>query len=67
MDRRVLPARRLARPGLPCYAAAMQLQQEQMVVVLKGSLPDLKRARETLEETGIDAEIVRPPGCKTNS
>jgi len=45
----------------------MQIQDEQLVVVLKGSLTDLKRARESLEDTGIPAEIVRPPGCKTNS
>ena len=45
----------------------MQIQQEQIVVVLKGSLTDLKRARESLEKRGIDAEIVRPPGCKTSS
>ena len=45
----------------------MQIQDEQMVVVLKGSLTDLKRARESLEDTGISAQIVRPPGCKTSS
>jgi hypothetical protein len=45
----------------------MQIQEQQMVVLLKGSLTDLKRARESLEDTGVSAEIVRPPGCKTNS
>ncbi len=45
----------------------MQIDEQQMVVVLKGSLTDLKRARESLEDTGISAEIIRPPGCKTSS
>lgn len=38
-----------------------------MVVLLKGSLTDLKRARASLEDANIVADIVRPPGCSTNS
>ncbi len=57
----------MASPQLSCYAAGMEIQQDQMVVVLKGSLTDLKRALESLESEHIDAQIVRPPGCKTNS
>ncbi len=42
-------------------------QQQQVVILLKGSLADLKRARESLESGGVGAEILRPPGCNTNS
>ncbi len=45
----------------------MQIQEQQMVVLLKGSLTDMKRARQSLDDSGISAEIVRPPGCTTNS
>jgi len=60
------PAQLASKLGT-CYAAIMQIQEQQMVVLLKGSLTDLKRARESLDDTGISAEIVRPPGCTTNS
>jgi len=50
-----------------CYRVSMQIQEQQMVVLLKGSLTDMKRARESLDGSGISAEIVRPPGCSTSS
>lgn len=37
-------------------------QQPEFAVMAEGKLPDLKRAQRLLAGSGIDAEIMQPPG-----
>jgi hypothetical protein len=41
----------------------MAIDLTPQVVILQGSLPDLKQARDVLGSHGIEAAVVRPPGC----
>ena len=37
---------------------------DQQVVIAEGPLPQLKASRALLERGGLDAALVRPPGCE---
>jgi hypothetical protein len=47
-------------PMSPSHAA-------ELVPIHQGKLSDLKVAREQLAAQGVEAEILRPPGCSTSS
>lgn len=37
---------------------------DQQVVIAEGPLANLKASRSLLEREGLDASLVRPPGCE---
>jgi hypothetical protein len=45
----------------------MEPSTTELVPIHQGKLADLKIARERLAAEGVEAEILRPPGCSTSS
>ncbi len=45
----------------------MQPLFDELVPIHQGKLQELKAVREQLAAQGLEAEILRPPGCSTSS